>query len=172
MTIEMLEPDLEQSETQEVGEDGKKMASGRHSGISMLLGIYLGTHVINHNLGYVLDSSALYDFKDEQPKRQPDVSFISLEKLPELPDETLTVAPDLAVEVVSKNDTAYQIETKVMQYQQAGVRLIWIIYPISQSVDVYHLESGLMLKRFMGEAELDGEDVIPGFKLPVKKLFK
>ena len=172
MSIETVAPGAEQIEYGQPEEDLKKMATGRHSGISARLIRYLGPFVDDNNSGYTLDSSALYNFHDNQSKRQPDVSFISLERLPELPDEELTIAPDLAVEVVSKNDTVYEVESKVKQYQQAGVKLIWIIHPASQTVDVYHLASGLKPQSFIGDEELDGEEVVQGFKLAVKKLFK
>jgi Uma2 family endonuclease len=149
----------------------KKMASGLHSAIIVRLGWRLGPFVDERKLGYVLESSATYNFKDNPPKRQPDLSFISLEKMPTLPDEELTLVPDLVVEVVSKNDTFYEVEKKVQHYQQVGVKLIWVIHPVSQTVGVYRLVNGLLPQVIGIAGELDGEDVLPGFKLPVRTLF-
>jgi len=152
-------------------EESGEVASGLHAVIGSILNSYLATYAHPKRLGWVLNSSATYNFKDDLPRREPDVSFVSLEKMPVPLDEELAFAPDLAVEVVSKNDKIYEAEAKVKQYQQAGVKLIWIIYPVSQTVEIYRLETALKSHRLTGEEELDGENVIPGFKLKVQNLF-
>jgi Uma2 family endonuclease len=168
MAVELLVPE---SAAGLAEEEEEKMASGSHSGISAKLGRRLGVFAEEHRLGHVLDARATYNFKDNQPKRMPDVSFIPYEKLRKLRNQELTVAPDLAVEVVSNNDVAFEINQKIVQYQNAGVKLIWIIYPDVQSVHVFRL-----LDRGRGEIrnnedELDGESILPGFKLPINDLF-
>jgi Uma2 family endonuclease len=80
-------------------------------------------------------------------------------------------APDLAVEVLSRGDDVSDIDRKVMQYQRSGVRLVWVIHPVIQAIDVYRLKDGLKLQRLLIDDELDGEDVIPGFRLAVQRLF-
>ena len=157
---------------EEETEEPEKMASGLHGAISMLLGSYLVQHVRPKKLGHVLDSATTYSFKDFPPKRQPDVSFVSIEKMPVPLDEELTFAPDLAVEVVSKNDAVYEVEQKVMHYLQVGVRLIWVVRPLSKIVEVYRLQDGFVPQLVRPEGELDGETVLPGFKLPVAALFE
>ncbi len=152
-------------------EEPKKMASGLHSFIASNISFYLSTYIRSNPLGWVFESSATYNFKDGQPKRQPDVSFVSLEKMPDPPDEELTAIPDLAVEVVSKNDTAYEIEKKVRQYQQAGVKVVWIVYPVSQTVFVYRLPMGLKVQVFSGDDELREEEILPGFKIKANVFF-
>lgn len=161
---------LEQSVQQENEEELKKVASGLHAVIATRLTRHLANFVDDRQLGYILDSSATYNFADTLPKRQPDASFVSFQKMPTPLDEELSFAPDLAAEVVSKNDTAYEIEKKVKQYQQAGVGLIWVIYPVSKTVAVYHRDDDPVL--VTTEHELDGIDVLPGFKLKVSELFK
>ncbi len=168
MSIDLIEAGLEEL----LEEESKKMASGLHSAISMRVGRRLAAYVDDRKLGYVLDSSATYDFNDGLRKRQPAVSFINSEKLPVLLDQELTVAPDLVVEVVSKNDSVYEVAQKVDQYQKAGVRLIWIVNPAAQTAEVYRLATGLKVQGLIGEDELDGEDVLPGFRLTVKTLFE
>lgn len=168
MTIQIDAPELEAQE----GEELHKMASGLHSKIAGRLFRYIGNYVDDNQLGHTLESSATYNFQDNQPKRQPDASFVSFASLTEIPDEELVVAPELAVEVVSKNDTVYEIENKVRQYQAAGVRLVWVIRPFSRSIEIYRLKTGLIHEVVGPDEELDGEDVIQGFKLSVNKLFK
>lgn len=166
MSIETLETSADFVKGEE------EMASGLHAAIGGTLHGYLFGYVHAHKAGRVLNSSATYNFKDSLPKREPDVSFVTFEKMPVLIDDELTFAPELAVEVVSKNDKAYEIEAKIKQYQQAGVRLIWIVYPVTETVEVYRLESGVRSQRLYGDDELDGEDVIPGFKLKVSAIFE
>jgi Uma2 family endonuclease len=172
MTTEVFEGlDLDIGE-KESDKEPEKMASGLHGVLGVLLSSYLVQYVHARKLGHVLDSSATYKFKDSPPKRQPDVSFVSLEKMPVPLDEELTFAPDLAVEIVSKNDALYEVEQKVQHYQQVGVALVWVVRPFSKIVEVYQLADGLVPQVIGPQDELDGGEVLPGFKLPVKALFE
>lgn len=104
--------------------------------------------------------------------RIPDVSFISSERLPggELPDEAIaSLSPDLAVEVISKGNTKKEIERKLREYFASGTRLAWIIYPRTRTVEVY---TSPTKKTCLGERQtLTGGEVLPGFRLPLRKLF-
>jgi Uma2 family endonuclease len=106
--------------------------------------------------------------------RRPDVSFVSYERWPmnrPIPatDNAWDVVPDLAVEVTSPNDFADLILQKVVEYFQAGVRLVWIIYPKQRLAYVYE---SLTQVRCLTEAdELDGGAVLGGFRLPLANLF-
>ncbi len=79
--------------------------------------------------------------------------------------------PDLAVEVVSKNNPIYEVEQKIAHYRQVGVELVWVICPFSKTVQVYRLATGLTQEIYDLSRELTGEAVVPGFKLAVSKLF-
>ena len=81
----------------------------------------------------------------------------------------LELAPDLAVEVVSPSDSANEIQEKVNEYLDVGVRLIWVVYPIQHTVTVYAADRA---GRLLNEADtLDGGDVLPGFSLAVADIF-
>ena len=82
----------------------------------------------------------------------------------------VTVAPDLAVEVVSPNDTVYELNKKVQEYLRAGVRLVWVIDPENRTLVVYR--ANRTLAEFKPEDELTGEDVIPGFRCLVRDFFQ
>ncbi len=181
MTMQLEAPILEKLQMEELkpqftyteeGNEPKKMATGLHGAIGSNINGDLSVYVRSKKLGQVFDSSTSYNFRDGQPKRMPDVSFISHERVPAKLDEELSVAPDLAVEVVSKNDTVFEVEVKVRQYQQAGVKLIWIVYPFSQTVEVYRLNDKIVAQRFGGDAELEGGEVLPGFKLAISSIFE
>jgi Uma2 family endonuclease len=151
---ELFQPDLDEGEEQ-------KRASGLHGYIGSILNQVIGHHVRTHKLGFVFESSTTYNFKDNRPKRQPDVSFVSKAKLSYPKDTELDVPPDLAVEIVSRNDTFYEIETKLIQYQAVGVKLIWLISPLSQTVLVYRLGNGLTPQGF-GGSELQVSSIFEG----------
>jgi Uma2 family endonuclease len=106
--------------------------------------------------------------------RRPDVAFVSYQRWPaeqELPDtDPWPVVPDLAVEVVSPNDLAEELLGKIQEYFQAGVHLVWVVYPRQRVVHVYDTFTQV---RVLAEADtVDGGQVLPGFQLPLKSLFK
>jgi Uma2 family endonuclease len=109
----------------------------------------------------------------EHPRtvRRPDVSFVHRDRLSveQLDEGYIRVAPDLAVEVVSPNDLFYEVEQKVREYLEAGVRLIWVVSPMSRMVTIHRSDGSVCV---VGEhAELTGEDVLPGFRCRVGDLF-
>ena len=79
------------------------------------------------------------------------------------------IYPDLAVEVVSPNDLAYETQEKVEEYLRAEVPLIWVIYPQDHVVLVYRKDGSTA--RLCDGDELSGEDVVPGFSCRVHDLF-
>jgi Uma2 family endonuclease len=85
-----------------------------------------------------------------------------------LPDGYIPFAPDLAIEVVSPNDDAEELEKKIGEYLKYGTRMVWVFYPNLERV-VVHTPKG----SFPIEADgiLDGGDVLPGFKLPLRDIF-
>jgi Uma2 family endonuclease len=104
--------------------------------------------------------------------RIPDVSFISWDRIPggEFPDEPIAgLVPDLAIEVLSKGNTPKEMERKLRDYFQAGVRLVWFVEPKTQTARVY--TSPTKVKRIAKDQVLNGEDVLPGFVLSLKALF-
>ena len=104
--------------------------------------------------------------------RIPDVSFISWDQIPsgEFPTEPIaSLFPDLAVEVLSESNTPREIARKLEEYFEAGCRLAWIIDPETRTADVYTAADHCTHLR--SSQSLDGGDVLPGFKLPLKELF-
>ncbi len=134
----------------------------------------LSTYVLEHGLGTVTPSDASFQCFDDDPLkvRRPDVAFLTQGRLPieELARGHVTVAPDLAVEVVSPNDYVYELNKKVQEYLRAGVRLVWVIDPENRTLLVYRADR--TLAEFKPEDELTGEDVIPGFRCLVGDFFK
>jgi len=123
-------------------------------------------------LGWTFPADASYQcFPDEPARvRKPDVSFIRFGRLPgeQLPEGHTRIAPDFAVEVVSPNDLALELDRKVKEYLAAGVRLVWVIFPDTRSARIHRANGSVAEVR--ENDELGGEDVIPGFRCTVRDL--
>lgn len=107
----------------------------------------------------------------EKTVRAPDVAFLPLSKLPPVIDGAIPLPPDLAIEVISPTDDWSQIIKKIREYQEAKVPLIWLVDPYMPCVFLFH-QTDTYPTILKLEDDLDGEDVVPGFKLNVKDLFE
>lgn len=127
-----------------------------------------------HPQGWVLmpNSGGFQGFPGSPRRlRKPDVAFVRYGRFPgeQLPPGHAHLAPDLAAEVVSPNDTYEEVDEKIEEYLRAGVRLVWIISPKNHTIRVYRVNRSSHSLR--ENDELDGEDVVPGFRCPVRDLF-
>jgi Uma2 family endonuclease len=122
-----------------------------------------------HTLGEVLGADSYYQCFPQgiRKARKPDVSFISHPRLPAdwLEAGFFTIAPDLVVEVLSTNDTAYEVDRKITDYLSVGVRLIWEVNPVERTVMVHRLDG--TVQKLHDQDPLRGENVIPGFQCKV-----
>jgi Uma2 family endonuclease len=104
-------------------------------------------------------------------QRRPDVAFVSYARWPTpvvARESAWDVVPDLAVEVVTPSNLAEEIDSKITDYFQAGVRLVWVLYPDSGRVYVYQSPTQVSIVERTGT--LDGGEVLPGFQLPIGQL--
>ncbi len=160
MAIEEIE--LEAEETEEHMSDALSGVIGGRV-VKFLL-----DYVDLHQLGWVFNADT--DFKlPGIGNRRPDVAFCSFETLPELPRTVAPVLPDLAVEITSSRDEVDDGDKKLKEYRQVKIRLVWVIRPIQEVVEVY--KNGQPTALLSTEGVLDGGDVLPGFTLSVKQLF-
>jgi Uma2 family endonuclease len=124
-------------------------------------------------LGLIFGADCGYQIfaKDRDRVRYPDASFVRLGRLPNdrPPAGHMRIAPDWALEVISPNELATDVDQKIEDYLQAGIRLIWIIYPNTRRVYVFR--SNNQFSRLGPEDELKGEEVLPGFVCKVADLF-
>jgi Uma2 family endonuclease len=148
----------------------RALAGDIHGAVAVWVGHLIAGYVAGHDSGEVSGAETGYRLSmNPDTVRAPDVGFIVKARLQPLTGKYYTLAPDLAVEVISPSDSARQIRRKANQYLAAGTRLVWVIYPEDREVDVYR--PGHDPRTFkIGEA-LDGGDVLPGFTLPVKDIF-
>ena len=143
-----------------------------HGYLALTLGYFLTGFVRSHRLGVTCDSSTAFKMKTGN-KRSPDLAFIAKERLQglkRLPKGFFEGAPDLAVEIISPNNTFAEIHNKLVEYFENGTRLVWVILPDEESVLVYHQPKPSKLLQV--EDSLDGEGVITGFQLPLMELFQ
>lgn len=141
-----------------------------HGVIANRLSAYLTFFVMENDLGEVTAAETGFKLVN-QSTVGADVAFIAKENLAKfgVPDSFFPTAPDLAVEVVSPSNTSEEISTKVEDYLSSGSRLVWIVYPKRKVVVVYRTNNTVS---FLHENdELDGEDVLPDFRLPLEKIF-
>ena len=101
-----------------------------------------------------------------------DVVYVSADVIVRQTEETTLIdgVPTLAVEILSPNDTVEEIHEKIMLYQTSGVPLIWIINPYSRMVTVHRPDAEP--ESFNVRQELSGEPHLPGFRVPVARLFE
>lgn len=103
--------------------------------------------------------------------RAPDVAYVRAERIASgrVPEGFWSIAPDLAVEVISPSETADEIREKVRDFLAAGTPLVWIVYPRTQEV-VAHTPDGLA-RTYSEEDALEHPNVLPGFSCKVTELF-
>ena len=124
---------------------------------------FVRIHASERKLGKVFGPDCGYQMPQDAAKktRFPDGSFIARGRLPDdrTPEGNVKLNPDLVVEVVSPNDTAYEVEQKRVTYLKAGVRLLWIVYPLTRTVFVFRASGSVTV---LGEADtLSGDTGSP-----------
>jgi Uma2 family endonuclease len=130
----------------------------------------LSIFVDDNNLGATFAAETGFKLS-EKGMHGVDAAFVSNEKLAQfgIPENFFPAAPDLAVEVISPNNSVDEIQEKIEEYLLAGTKLVWIVYPKQKMIQVYRSSNVINVLR---EADaLDGEEVLPGFQLPLSELF-
>jgi len=134
---------------------------------------YLKAFVRQHNLGQVMVGEVgIYTHRNPDTVRGADVAFISNERYAQQKKESgfLEVAPELVVEILSPDDRWSDVMQKPREYFAIGVKLVWVADPETRTVYAYR---SLTDVREFGEADtLTGDDVLPGFSVPVASLFE
>ena len=148
----------------------KEMAGARHGHTGARLLARMLLHAEENGLGAVYGPDTTFTIGARE--RMPDVSFVAAARIPPEGDPVgiWTIAPDLAVEIVSPNDLAEETETKIQAYFAAGVQQVWQVWPHNQTVKVHDspTESTLL----QAGDELTSPALLPGFRCPVATLFQ
>lgn len=132
---------------------------------------FIGMFLLEHDIGHVTGADGGYMVNGD--RYAPDVAYISYERQPELAKKGYNSnPPELAVEVISdKNNTEEHriLRLKLSNYLAAGV-VVWIVDPEDQVIEVH--TPGKASQEIDEEGILTAEDILPGFKLPVKNIFR
>ncbi|HEY2412239.1 MAG TPA: Uma2 family endonuclease [Pirellulaceae bacterium] len=142
------------------------------SHLALILAHLLNDYLDRHPIGIVAGEDGPFQLLSDNV-RKPDVSFLSFARMPggKLPREAACpIAPDLAVEVLSPSNTVAEIDLKLKQYFAAGVRLVWIIEPELRTARVFTAVD--RHEDIPSHGTLRGGDVLPGFELPLARLFE
>ena len=145
---------------------------GKHGEVVVKVVFFLTNFIFPRRLGRLAasDSGVLLE-RDPDTVREPDIAYISAERLP-LDVEVAgyyEVVPDLIVEVASPSDSAREVMDKALMWLSFGARMVWAVNPETRSVDVYR-QGGRTVTLDEGDT-LDGLDVLPGFTCAVTDIF-
>ena len=144
------------------------------SRVSTNLTIHLGHHLLGNPIGEAMVETLIRLPLPVDRNRRPDVAFVLAQTLAQAPsqpgsDNAWAILPELMVEVVSPNDIAEDIIERILEYFEAGTKLVWVVYPTQRLL--YFYESPRKV-RILGETdELDGGVVLPSFRIPLSALF-
>ncbi len=120
--------------------------------------------------GKVFSSSTLFKLPNGGD-RSPDAAWVELSRWQSLTPEQRRkfppIAPDFVIELRSPSDDVELLRSKMQEYMDAGVRLGWMFNPQEQHVEIYRQGQPKEVRQL--PTELSGEDVLPGFVLPVSR---
>jgi Uma2 family endonuclease len=149
----------------------EKAMGWQESELAIVIARLLGNFVAAHRLGKVFGSDGMFRLEPKQI-RIPDVAYVSKQRFA---GRTLKrgafweLGCDLAVEVISPSNTKREMERKLRDYFGAGVKAVWLVYPKTREVAVY--SSATEFVTLGGDDLLDGGAVLPGFSVPVSRIF-
>jgi Uma2 family endonuclease len=110
--------------------------------------------------------------RDPPTVRGPDLAVVRRERLPDrgYPPGLWDLVPDMAVEVVSPSNTAMELQEKVLDYLEAGVRRVWVVDPSARTVTTYAGKGRVRL--FSGNDVIEEPKVLPKLRLPLEQIFR
>lgn len=148
-------------------------SSGKPGVIALRIGRFLQQFVDDANLGFVGGADTGFQLTPKDVL-SPDVGFISKARHPNYPERYFLGAPDLAVEVVSPTDSLKKVQRKARKYLEHGTKLVWIVYPDEETVDVCRLTEGgsLLIDEVSKYGTVEGGDALPGFTLALSEVFR
>lgn len=143
-----------------------------HGKVAMRIGSALHAYVDRQGLGEVFAAETGFTlFRGPDTVRAPDVAFVSNERLPERsPRGFAELAPDLVVEVLSPGDGAGEVAEKIDDWLRAGCRLVWVVDPERRRARVHRANGSV--HPLSQDDDLDGEDVVPGFRCALGELLR
>ena len=142
-----------------------------HQRISGRIEFELRKFVSENDLGEIFD--APYDvYFDDENVVQPDILFISKDRLNIIGDKNLQGAPDLVIEILSESNAYRDLIQKKKLYSKHGVKEYWIVVPGEKTIDIYILkDKTYQLYKTLGEDDTLESQILKGFKMELKAIF-
>jgi Uma2 family endonuclease len=158
----------------ELREGGMTYRNRHHARVTTCVSYYLEAWRLQQPepLGCVLSGEAGVRLREDPDTTVGvDVVYISAElAAKQTEDSTLIVGvPVLVVEILSPNDTLEKTHEKIDDYLDAGVKVVWVVDPYDRTVRIY--QPGEEPTLVNAKQELTAEPTLPGFRVPVAKLF-
>ena len=142
-----------------------------HGDVTLALGELLRRHVREHQLGKALAEVGFIIALDPDTVLAPDLAFVRKDRVPIGGNpKFFSGPPDLAVEVVSPNDTVNEVEDKVLDWIEGGTSMVWVVNPKHRRVTVHRSLTDVVV---LDENDtLDGDPVVAGFRCQVRDIFE
>jgi Uma2 family endonuclease len=146
-------------------------AGFEHGVVIATLTLHLGGYVKQHGLGVVCGAETGFLIeRNPDTVRAPDIAFVRTDRLEDVRRGGFGhAAPDLAVEVLSRDDRPARVREKVQQWLASGCRAVWAVDPRARTITIHRAGGQVVLD---ASQELTGGDVLPGFVLPVFRAFE
>jgi Uma2 family endonuclease len=145
-----------------------KMASFEHGKIQIRIGAKLDLYLEQNPIGFAVTETNFRLWPDRADQsRIPDVAFVKKERVPENLRRFPAIAPDLAVEIISPEDSFLKVMNKVDAYLEQGTQIVWVVIADTREVLVCTATSKHSVRDVLTAPEL-----LPGFELPVSKIFE
>lgn len=142
-------------------------AGAEHGRIAMIIGAHLYAHVKKHKLGEVYAAETGFKLTSgPDTVRAADDAFVRAERVVRI-RKYFPGPPDLAIEVLSPDDRASEVEAKTRQWLSSGTRMVMFVDPERQ-IATTHTPTGIT--RLDIDGALDGGDVVPGWNLPLREI--
>ena len=152
-----------------------KDVSYQSSNLAMRIASQLDAFIEPRELGSLSGPDGSFQCfpNDSEKVRRPDVAFITRAKLPEdlyfAPGHT-PVCPELIIEVISPNDGADDVDRKVLDWLEAGAVVVWTVHPAVRMIRTHQVARPIQVFG-MGDV-VTVEELLPGFQLPVARVFR
>lgn len=147
-------------------------SGSEHGAVTVNLTVLLGQHIKTNKLGVAFGAESGYRLESNPDTvRPPDFSFIVKERIPAsgVPKTYWQGAPDLAVEVLSPDDSPRKVEKKTSDWLAGGAREVWNVNPKNRTITVHRSPTDATV--LSENDELDGGALVPGFRCKVSEIF-
>lgn len=144
----------------------------RHGQVCSRIDRLIGNHADEQKLGHVVvNDSGVITERDPDTVRGADVAFYSFNRVPPgpLPPGYLSVVPELVFEVRSPSERWPKVLAKAAEYLEAGVLVVCILDPTSETVQIYRPEE--LPRTLEGDDEFHLSDLLGDLGFPVRRFF-